>query len=339
MPARSGVVIELAVTEGEEVQAGDLLATIRTEEDSDGSASSAEQVARAIALQDASLASQMDAASAVAAAQQSQLIAQQSGYMAQIDQIRSQIVLQANLVKTAREDFDRALEVAERGFISARDLQIREETLLTRQQGLSQLNQALAAQRAALSESKRSLTQIAAQGRVAGANLAATRAQVGQQAASTAGARSYGIRAPIGGRVTAITARAGQSADPQSPLMAIIPSGAELQAELAVPSSAIGFVKEGQEVSLAIDAFPYQRFGTAKGEVLTVAQSALNQKGANGAVVSFYPVRVKLDAETITAFGRKEPLVSGMTLSARIVTEKQSLIEWLFEPLYAVGRR
>jgi membrane fusion protein len=32
-------------------------------------------------------------------------------------------------------------------------------------------------------------------------------------------------------------------------------------------------------------------------------------------------------------------LLSGMTLSARITTRKQSLLEWLFEPLYAVGRR
>jgi membrane fusion protein len=121
--------------------------------------------------------------------------------------------------------------------------------------------------------------------------------------------------------------------------MTIVPAGAELQAELAVPSSAIGFVNAGQEVSLAIDAFPYQRFGTVKGKVLTVAESALSQQGANGAVIAVYPVRVKLDTEAVTAFGRSEPLVSGMTLSARIVTEKQSLLEWLFEPLYAVRRR
>ena len=121
--------------------------------------------------------------------------------------------------------------------------------------------------------------------------------------------------------------------------MTIVPPGAELQAELAVPSSAIGFVEAGQEVSLAIDAFPYQRFGTVKGEVLTVAESALSQQGANGAVVAVYPVRVKLNADAVTAFGRSEPLISGMTLSARIVTEKQSLLEWLFEPLYAVRRR
>jgi membrane fusion protein len=32
-------------------------------------------------------------------------------------------------------------------------------------------------------------------------------------------------------------------------------------------------------------------------------------------------------------------LVSGMTLSARVVTDKQSLLEYLFEPLFAVRQR
>lgn len=339
LPTRTGTVVELAVTEGQRVEAGDLLAQIRTEEDSGQDLSSAQQIEQAIARQDASLASQIDAANAAASAQQSQLVAQQAGLRSEIGQIQSQITIQQNLIETAQTDLDRAQQVAERGFISQRDLQIREETLLARQQGLSQLNQSLSAKRSALAESERSSAQIAAQARATGANLAAARAQVGQQAASTAGSRSYAIRAPIEGTVTALTARIGQPANSQTPLMTIVPAGAELQAELAVPSSAIGFVEAGQEVSLAIDAFPYQRFGTVKGEVLTVAESALSQQGANGAVVAVYPVRVKLDADAVTAFGRSEPLVSGMTLSARIVTEKQSLLQWLFEPLYAVRRR
>ncbi len=339
LPTRAGTIVELAVREGQRVAAGDLLAQIRTEEDSSRGISSAEQIERAIARQDADLVLQIDASNAAALAQQSQLEAQQLGLRSELDEIRSQIALQQNLIETAQAELDRALKVAERGFISRRDLQIREETLLARQQSLSQLNQSLSAKGAALAESERASTQIAAQARATGANLAAARAQVGQQAASTAGSRSYAIRAPISGTVTALTARIGQPANAQTPVMTIVPAEAELQAELAVPSSAIGFVRQGQEVSLAIDAFPYQRFGTVKGKVLTVAESALSRQGADGAVVAVYPVRVKLDAVAVTAFGRREPLMSGMTLSARIITEKQSLLGWLFEPLYAVRRR
>ena len=42
---------------------------------------------------------------------------------------------------------------------------------------------------------------------------------------------------------------------------------------------------------------------------------------------------------TIAAYGRRYPLSTGMSLTARIVAEDQSLLQWLFEPLYAVRNR
>lgn len=304
VPTRSGVIADLAVKDGQEIAAGAELATIRAEEDGVASLSPSALVEVAISRQDASLAAQSDAAQASAVAQAAQLAAQRSGLAAEITQLQSQIATQRALIASAQKDLDRARAVADRGFISGRDLQVREETLLARQQALSQIEQALAAKRAALAENERSAAQIAAQGRAQTASLSATRAQVAQQAASTAGARSYVLRAPVAGRVTALTARVGQSATPQGPLMTIVPAGAKLRAELAVPSAAIGFVKRGQQVRLAIDAFPYQRFGTVTGVVQTVAASAVNAQGLNGTTIAVYPVTVTIDQPSIAAYGR-----------------------------------
>lgn len=339
VPSRTGVIAALSVRDGQNVSAGAELATIRAEEDGATTLSPAALVEAAIARQDASLAAQSDAAQASAAAQASQLAAQRSGLVAEIGQLQSQIATQQSLIASAQKDLDRARTIADRGFISGRDLQVREETLLARQQGLSQLEQSLATKRAAVAENERSAAQISAQARAQTASLSATRAQVAQQAASTAGARSYVLRAPVAGRVTALTARVGQPANPQGQLMTIVPAGAKLRAELAVPSAAIGFVKQGQQVRLAIDAFPYQRFGTVAGKVQTVAASAVNAQGPSGSTIAVYPVTVMLDTASITAYGRNESLVSGMSLTARIITEKQSLLQWLFEPLFAVRRR
>lgn len=339
VPTRSGIVASLAVADGQSVLAGTELAAIRAEEDGSSSQSPAALIQSAIAQQDESLAAQSDASLASAHAQVSQLTAQRSGLLAEIAQLQTQISTQHALIASAQKDLDRARSIADRGFISGRDLQVREETLLARRQGLSQLEQALAAKRAARVENERLSAQVMAQARAQTASLAATRAQVAQQAASTAGQRSYVLRAPIAGRVTALTARVGQPANPQSQLMAIVPTGAKLRAELAVPSAAIGFVKPGQEVRLAINAFPYQRFGTVIGTVQTVAASAVNAQGPNGTTVAVYPVTVALRQSAIRAYGRSEPLVSGMSLTARIVTEKQSLLHWLFEPLFAVRNR
>lgn len=339
LPTRNGILTRLAVRDGQMVAAGDQLAFIRSEEDSADGVSASARIGAAIAQQDASLSAQGFEALSAARAQQSQLAAQQSGLVAELNQLQSQISLQQNLVNSAQKDLDRARIVAERGFISTRDIQFREELVVSRRQSLSQLLQTSASRRATLSEAQKTSTLVAAQARAQNAGLAASRAQVAQQAANSAGERSYVLRAPMAGRVTALTARTGQPASPQTALMTIVPAGSVLQAELAIPSSAIGFIKPGQAVRLAIDAFPYQRFGTVRGKVMTVATSAIMRQSPNGSSVSLYPVTVSLNQTGITAYGRTESLVSGMSLTARIVTEKQSLLEWLFEPLYAVRRR
>jgi membrane fusion protein len=339
LPTRSGVIASLSARDGQLVEAGAELAFIRSEEDSASGVSTAAQIEAAVANQDASLAAQMNAANAASEAQLRQLAAQGSGLTAEIAQLRSQIGLQRDLIASAQKDYDRASTIAARGFISQRDLQVREETLLARRQGLSQLTQSLATKRSALEETERSAAHVSAQAQAQRASLAASRAEVAQQAASTAGSRAYVLRAPVAGKVTALTARIGQPASTQTPLMTIVPTGSVLRAELAVPSAAIGFVKPGQAVRLSVDAFPYQRFGTVKGKVLTVATNSIGTAGQGGTTVQVYPVMVALDQAVVSAFGRDEPLVSGMTLTARIITEKQSLLEWLFEPLFAVQRR
>ena len=339
LPTRAGVVTAVHVHDGQVVVAGTTLVTIRTEEDSASGLSAASQVAAAITRQDAGLNAQEGASIASYHAQQFQILAQRQGLSAEISELLGQIQLQEELIASAQKDIERTRVVAERGYISGRDLQLREESLLLRQQGLSQLVQSLASRRAALSESGRRASQLSAQSRVQSASIAAARADVAQAAANVAGLRAYVLRAAVAGRVTALTARTGQGASPQIPLMAIVPAGSVLRGELAVPSSAIGFVKLDQEVRLAVDAFPYQRFGTVNAKVVIVARSAVGQLGPNNMAVSVYPVTVALDGATISAYGKQHALVSGMTLTARIVTEKQSSARWLFEPLFAVRKR
>ena len=339
IPSRSGTVTEIPIEEGDVVAAGTMLASIRAEEDQQGGATASALIEDAIARQDESLALQVDMAKQASLAQQGQIAAQRAGLQSEISQLQSQVALQENLVSSAKRDYEKAISIADRGFISLRDLQSREDTLLSRQQQLLQLHQSLGSRRSALSEAERSAAQITAQTGSQAAMVSASRAQVAQQAASTQGSRSFVMRAPVSGRVSALTARTGQNVTSQTSLMNIVPSGAKLRAELSIPSAAIGFVRKGQEVRLAIDAFPFQRFGTVEGKILTVAKSAVGRPDASGRVAPVYIVTVHLLQTSITGFGKEQPLVSGMTLSARIVTEKQTLLEWLFEPLFAVRRR
>ena len=176
-----------------------------------------------------------------------------------------------------------------------------------------------------------------AEGQAAG--IESSRAALAQQMAQAEAARGYALTAPVGGTVTSLTGRLGQPAVSGQTLMAIIPTGGKLRAELEVPTSAAGFLVRGQKVRLSVDAFPYQQFGVVEARIASIAAVPVARAQAGRGPLPVYLVTAELERPTVAAFGRLQPLVPRMTLSARIVTRQQSLFEWLFEPLFAVVRR
>lgn len=81
------------------------------------------------------------------------------------------------------------------------------------------------------------------------------------------------LRAPVAGTVTMIAAQIGAAVVPGRPLLALLPEGATLEAQLLVPSRDAGLLRPAQAVVLRLDAFPFQRFGVPRGRVRTVAGS------------------------------------------------------------------
>ena len=121
--------------------------------------------------------------------------------------------------------------------------------------------------------------------------------------------------------------------------MMIVPAGGRMVARLEIPDKAVGFVRPGQPVMLALDAYPYERFGSVQATIRDVASAPVLKAAPNGDGSTVYMATALVPQPFITAYGRKRQLVPGMTLKARIVTEKRSLIHWLFDPLYAAARR
>jgi membrane fusion protein len=339
IPSRQGIVVALPAREGQRVRAGDRLAEIRSEEDAAAGRTAPSRIIEALEEQDQRLVSQTSLMMDAAGAERARLGAQMKGAEQEIASLDSQIASQRRLVEVAEREFRDAQGVAGNGFISRRDLESREAALIGRRQQLSQLEQARAAKTASLAEAQRAVAQAGATAEAQAAGVQSSRAQLAQRLAEVETSRGYTLTSPVDGTVTAMTARLGQPANAQQPLMVVMPSEAITRVELYVPTSAAGFLAPGQEVRLAIDAFPYQRFGTVKGRIAQISSVAIPQATAEGAAVPVYLVTVDLAEPTVRAFGRKQPLLPGMTLSARIVTEKRSLFEWLFEPLFAVGGR
>lgn len=339
VPTRTGVLSRLQVSEGQKVAKGDILAQIIVAETLEAGKTATEQAESSLFGQQRSATNQASALLAASRAERARLLAQIGGVEAELRSVSEQIAVQGSLVSSAQKDLDQATAVAERGFISRRDLLYREEQLAIRTQQLAQFSASQSSKIAQIEELRRSTAQADAQALAEQEGFAVMSEEVARQQINVAQAGGYVLPASTSGMVTAIGAKVGQVVNTATPLLSIIPDGSKMRAELLIPPSMIGFIVRGQEVNLAIDAFPYQQFGTMKGRVEVVPHAAITRLDEQGRVLSSYLVIVNITKPFVMAFGKSQQLRPGMTLTARIVTRRQSLLEWLFEPLYAVSRR
>lgn len=154
------------------------------------------------------------------------------------------------------------------------------------------------------------------------------------------------IQANASGVIGTINAEVGQFVDLSKPLLTILPENSPLIAQLYVPSRAIGFIKKGDQVLLRYQAYPYQKFGHAKAQIISVAKTALAsqdlqtignispQEQINNEPI--YLVRAKLDKQLVRAYGQDKPLQVGMTIEGDIMHEERKLYEWVLEPLFSI---
>lgn len=155
--------------------------------------------------------------------------------------------------------------------------------------------------------------------------------------------RAIVLRAPESGVIANLVVRNQQAVTAGQRLLSILPQGSLLEAELWLPSRAIGFLETGKRVTLRYHAFPYQKFGQQGGRVREISQSAIaapELTGLLGRTITepLFRVLVQLDRQTVSAYGRAEPLKPGMTVDADILLDKRRLIEWVLEPLYGISR-
>jgi membrane fusion protein len=154
--------------------------------------------------------------------------------------------------------------------------------------------------------------------------------------------RQVVIIAPNDGAVTTILGMQGQNITTTTPLLSIVPTEAILEAHLLVPSRAIGFIAPRQTVAVRYQAFPYQRFGSAKGYITEISKTLITPNEVTLPVPiqePVYRVTVALDAQTVTAYGAEMPLQAGMVLDADICLDQRRLLAWVFDPLYSITGR
>jgi membrane fusion protein len=184
----------------------------------------------------------------------------------------------------------------------------------------------------------------AARARAQLAGLASQQAALQQERIERESQREIAVVAPQDGVVTAIAAETGQAVGAGTTLFALLPVGSPLEAHLFAASRAIGFLRIGQDVLLRFPAFPYQKFGSVGARIASISRTALppgdlGYGPPDGSREPVYRIKVALDAQSVMAYGKPEPLQAGMQVEADVLVDRRRLIEWVFEPLLSLAGR
>lgn len=258
-------------------------------------------------------------------------------------QISTQVNLQEQRLQIARQEYERGLDIAKKGFLARREVDARRLSALGAEQELATHNRQLASTESTIADIKARLASIPLEIDAARSEASTAEASLDQRRAEAEARRLQFVTAPVSGRVAALPVTTGQAIAAGATIAVVVPVGGKLEVELLAPSRAIGFVQPGQDVEVSLQAFPYQRFGTVRGTVRSVSSTVIspNEVGFQGLRLEepVFRIRVTLGRETMMAYGQAIPMQPGMLASADIVFDRRSLIAWLFDPIYAVMGR
>lgn len=348
---QTGTVIEKRVDEGSRVNKGDLILAISSERYDDGGTGAQEKISHRVKGRLTLLESERIKLQELHKEELAALDTSISGLIRTIDRFDGQIALQRSRVELAQDSVARYRTLSKDNLVSKDQYQDRLANQFdqkARYQELTQLR-ADAAKDLAKQESDRRALPI--KHAAALSQLDRDMLATSQELMESEAKRNLAIVAPESGIASGVITEVGQHVDPNRPLLNIIPDDAELIADIYIRSKDIGFTREGDRALIRYTAYPYQKFGTQGAKVKfvsAVASPASEIATISGAIPGldqnapqdlYYRAGLKLDSQTILAYGKNEKLVPGMTLEVDILRENRAIYEWILEPLYSLTGR
>ena len=345
----AGIITQLHVHDGQQVKTGDVLVEISSDRDSatlgirSGGGTHA-LVAQQLDVQRSRLQADITNQQQLSTQQADALRVKAGLLRSQLAQIGGQLTLQQQQVDSNQDLLDRIKPLGAKGYVSALQIQQQTTSLIDAQTQYKTLVRQQLDIRQQLAAARQQLTQLPLDDITKRNDTERQLAALAQSAAQNAEQQAVVLRAPRAGMVSTVLLKSGQAVSAGQPLLSILPAGSTLQAQLLVPSRAIGFIEPGSRVVMRYQAFAYQKFGQQYGRVTDISRSALSPADLMALVGQqsqrqepLYRVQVALDSQSVLAYGKQQPVKPGMALNADILTDRRSLIEWVFEPLYGMA--
>jgi HlyD family secretion protein len=112
-------------------------------------------------------------------------------------------------------------------------------------------------------------------------------------------------------------------------LFTIMPVDAPVEGEIRISSRDIGFLRAGDRCVLKIESFNYMEHGTAEGTIRWISDNAFTTDDNNQPVDAYYKARCGVDAMHFVDVPPKFRLIPGMTLQADVNVGTRSVAMYL----------
>lgn len=341
---QAGIVLERHVIEGEAVEAGDVLFVISSERSSASQGATQAAISAQVRERAASFKAERESTQALERTERESLAERLQGIRTEIKELEVERGDQRSRVTLAQESLARYQKLIVDHLVSSEQLGQKSAELLDQRARLQALERDATRLNQELSAAQVQLASLPLKQQNQLADIDRRLAETSAQLAESEAKRRIVVAAPEAGTATAVLANVGQYVDAAKPLVTLMPAGALLHADLYAPSRAVGFVRPGDSVLIRYQAFPYEKFGHSQGTVESVARTALSKSELDAVEISdsgsaepLYRITVRLSSQSIQAYGRAQPLQSGMLLEADVLRETRRLYEWVLEPLYSVA--
>lgn len=348
VPSQTGVIRERHVQEGQVVRAGEVMFVLSSERSSADTSTAQKTVSTLLRRRRDSFDTELKQSGVQSRQRITAAQRRVQDLVSEIARIEGQVSMQQHRIALAEQALQRFERLQETHYISTAQLQDKQAELLDQRQRLADFQRIKSSSERELATAQADVRDLLVQAGRDTEGLHRSVAALEQEWTESEMRREVLVRAPQDGMVAAITTEVGQTVSVNNALASILPAGAELEAEIYAPSRSVGFIKVGMPVLLRYQAYPYQKFGQHPAIVREVANTslradelALPRESLPGGLTGepLYRIRLKLERQTVQAYGKPMPLKSGMLVDASIYLEHRRLYEWVLEPLLTISGR
>jgi membrane fusion protein len=355
----SGVLLALRVQEGEWVAQGQTLFVLNTDKATlEGNASAL--LASHMAQRRSTLLAERASRQAQHSQRNLHMTERIRSLSLEFEQATQEQALAKRRVELAHKTWRRFEQMAAEGFVSDIQAQNKQEELIDLQSRLENSQRNGAALTREHSAAQAELSSLQKQLTIDLIQVDRSLTSLDQELAENQLRKTSSVLAPQPGHISTLHLPLGAVVQAGQTIASMVPQAehqtqnrqleASLIAALFAPTRTAGFIQPGQEVWLRLAAYPYQKFGLAKGHVVKISGTPIAPQdlphGQGTALLAstqsnepLYRIQVALSSQHVLAFGETHLLRPGMTLEADVIQDVRGIWEWLFEPLLAIHAR